>query len=823
MDTDSVQDAFTRATFTQVILRRETPVDAEYIDTTLAKDDEVETYFQVNCPYVRSNQKVAVVGSIPELGEWKVENAVVFADSEFPMWHGHVAIKAQNFPFQYKFVILNEDGSAIWEPYNNRTTNGPTKKNDKVIFCINEWFTCPNTELFKGLGIYVPIFSLRTKNSQGIGSYTDLKECVDCCNKIGASMIQLLPINDTTDAGQWADSYPYKQVSCFALHPVYIDLLEISKNLPQDLLDEIMDTKDKLEALPELDYPAVYKLNMDTLKKIFALVKDEFIKSDELDKFLAKNGEWLKPYALFCQLRDEFQTMDYKKWGKYARVTPEEIEKYCEDKKDDLVFIYWVQYIAETQFRESYKYASEHHVALKGDLPIGVNINSVECWSQPNLFRMDMCAGAPPDDFSSDGQNWGFPTYNWEEMEKDGFKWWRARLARMSELYHTLRVDHILGFFRIWEIPRETCVRGLLGHFHPAYPLGRQELEQMGLWDIDRYVKPYIRYHLLHDKFGDKTNEIAQKYFISRNCFPVDDYYDFKEEYNTEKKIVEAISNDAAYTEDEKRHIITCLEQLVSNVLLVPDPEHWDCYHVRTEVTKEHTEQDQKGIKIFYSSSWNELPGDQKEKFKNLYHEFTYKRHTGLWVEKSRAKLNILKKATKMLICGEDLGQITPEIIQTIQEFGLLSLRVQRMSKDPKDAFDNYHEFPYLSVACPSTHDCTSLRGWWEESTDITNNFWYNILLKRTPCPGVLDCKTQEEILSQNLWSNAMWAIFLLQDLTGICEDLRLQTPDDERINIPADPNHHWRYRYPFTLEELAKNGKFTKKMMDLAVGSHRI
>jgi len=547
---DSVQDAFTRATFTEVINRREAPTVYEKIDTTLAKKGSVETYFQVCCPYVRSNQKLIVVGSIPELGEWKVEKGLVLSDGEFPIWNGHVSIKGDNFPFEYKFVIIKEDNSAIWEPYKNRISNGPTEKDGKVIFCIDEWYTCPNTELFKGLGIYVPIFSLRTKNSQGIGSYTDLKQAVDLCNKIGASMIQLLPIFDTTDAGKWPDSYPYKQVSCFALHPIYIDLLNIVDKLPDKLEKEIIKGKERLDKLPEVDYPEVFKFKMDIFKKVFAIVKNDFVKSGELDKFVAKNGEWLKPYALFCQLRDEFKTMDYSKWGKYAEVSPEDIEKYCEEKKDQLIFFYWIQYVAEKQFKESFKYASEHHVAFKGDRPIGVNINSVECWTKPNLFRKNMCAGAPPDSFSSDGQNWGFPTYNWEEMEKDGFAWWRSRLQRMAGLYHTLRVDHILGFFRIWEIPRDKCVRGLLGHFFPSNPLTHQELSNMGLWDIERYVKPYVRMHLLQKKFGANASEIAKKYFIARGLDENDDYFDFKEEFNTERKVQDAIQINVVFQEE---------------------------------------------------------------------------------------------------------------------------------------------------------------------------------------------------------------------------------------------------------------------------------
>ena len=823
---DPVMNAFTRATFKEVLNRRTNTVMPDPIEPELVRPTFVKTHFQVNCPYVHSTQSVVVVGSIPELGEWNPLHGLKLEDGKFPIWANSIDLKATSFPFEYKYVLSNNDGTFIWEEQNNRHCHGPSlSQYDGTIpmtLFVNEWFACPNKELFKGLGVYVPIFSLRTQESQGIGSYTDIKKLVDICNTMGASLIQLLPINDTTDKGEWADSYPYKQVSCFALHPVYIDLLAILDKLPSDIYNDLMYRKGELERLPSVDYPAVYSFKMNILSRIFKLVKEDFKESKEFEAFLKKNGTWLKPYALFCYLRDQYHTMEFRKWPKYSKVTPEEIEDLCDEKINDLLFIYWMQYIADKQFKESYDYATEHKVALKGDLPIGVNINSVECWAFPSLFRLTMCAGAPPDDFSSDGQNWGFPTYNWEEMEKDGFAWWRARLQRMAELYHTLRVDHILGFFRIWEIPRETCVRGLLGHFFPSNPLTRQELIQMGLWDIERYTKPYIRGKHLLEKFPNNYFEIAQKYLVARNISKDNDTYDFKPEYNNEKKIYNAVMNEPL-NDWQKKELLQKLFELLGNVLLIEDPERPDTYHVRTEVKKESVETTPDGPIIHWSTSWLELPGDQRQRFEELYIDYTYRRQTNLWVAKADAKLGVLKDSTNMLICGEDLGQITAGIIRSIEEHALLSLRVQRMSKDPAYDFDDYNRFAYLSVACPSTHDTSSLRGWWEENSSVRQKFWYNVLMRHDSCPERLSTYFQEMILRQNLWSNSMWAIFLLQDLTGINESLRRQSPEEERINIPADPNHKWRYRYPYSLEELNDHKEFMAQMRGLVEASHRI
>ncbi|EAY12850.1 4-alpha-glucanotransferase family protein [Trichomonas vaginalis G3] len=819
---DNVLDAFSRATFVGAINSRENPTKSEPI-AIKQNGKLIQTYFATNCPYVRPNQIVRIVGNVPELGNWDPKNSLALVDGSFPIWTGNKGFAKTSFPFEYKYVIENtNDHTFIWEDCANRVCPAPVAVNGVLINYVQDWFICPNKNLFKGMGIYVPLFSLRTNESQGIGSYTDLKKCVDACNKMGASLIQLLPINDTTEKGEWCDSYPYRQVSCFALHPVYIDLLAITNKLPAAMKKEILEAKEKFEKFEQVEYPEVFAFKMKYLKEIFKLEKDSFV-TNGLATFLKKNGSWLKPYALFCLLRDEYKTTEFRKWPKYSTITPEELEQVCKQKKNDLLEIYWIQYVADKQFKESYDYATKNHVALKGDLPIGVNINSVECWAFPQLFRLHMCAGAPPDDFSSDGQNWGFPTYDWEAMEKDGFSWWRSRLTRMAELYHQLRVDHILGFFRIWEVPRETCVRGLLGHFFPSVPFSHDELNGMGLWDIERLTKPYVRWHILCEKFHEDAEYVSHKYFNSKGWNAQDDYYEFKPEFDNEKKVAQALDNDKTLSEEKREHYRCCLFQLIGNVILIEDPERKGFFHMRTEVLKDHVEPTKEGPVVYVSSSWNELDEGLKQRVKEEAHKFFYERMTNLWVQKAQPKLNVLKNATKMLICGEDLGQITTGIIRAIDESAILSLHVQRMSKIPEEAFDDFHKFGYLSVACPSTHDTSSLRGWWEETKATRENFWYNVLLRHDACPETLSPEVQEDILKQNIWSNSMWAIFLLQDITSIFPELRLQSAEAERINIPADPNHKWRYRYPYKLEEIIANDKLNNHVMQLVRDSHRI
>lgn len=819
---DHILDAYSRSAFVDAIHRRNSPKQVNYI---LTPKTPLEIFFSCIAPNLKSNEKLVVIGSCPELGCWDPKKAVELLDNDFPTFSACISLNKSSLPFEYKYAIIRPSGEVIWDGNSNLRSNILSDPNSpgKTVLCLNQYFINPEKSLFHGFGIYAPLFSLRTSDSCGIGQFTDIKKLVDLCNKIGSSMIQLLPINDTTDKGDWNDCYPYRQVSCFALHPVYIDLLHITPNLPSKLVEEIKAFACKQEEEKWLNYPDVYQFKRSKLHQIYELIKPSLQGDVKFNDFKKVNSDWLDSYCLYCHFRDRFGTSDFHTWPEHRTINDFEIESLTKQHEKELEFLYWLQFVCDQQFREVNKYAAEHHVALKGDLPIGVHLNSVECWAHPRNFRLDMCAGAPPDAFSDQGQNWSFPTYDWDYMEKDNYRWWTRRLERMSSLFHALRVDHILGFFRIWEIPRATCVSGMLGHFFPCNATSRNELLNRGLWDIDRYVKPYVRWHLLSSKFGNEAEWVSRNFFNSRNCDAADDWYDFKDEFNSEKKIVAACQQMFKDDPEKYRHYRTCLLQLIDDVLMVKDPVLPDVFHPRTEITIEHIELTPNGHKNFYSPSWLELPEPQKSIIKEFYHEFTYKRQNNLWVTKAKPKLQLLKNSTNMLICAEDLGQLTDSILEAIESEALLSLRVQRMSKDPKKDFDDFQSFSYLSVCCPSTHDCSSLRGWWEENYDVINKFW-NKQFGRPDSP----CKhcepwVSESILKQHLFSNSMWAIFLLQDVTGITQNFRRQTPMEEQINFPSDPENKWKYRYPYTLEELINDNEFTSKVHELCSISNRI
>ena len=273
-------------------------------------------------------------------------------------------------------------------------------------------------------GVAVPVFSLRSEDSCGIGEFLDLKKLADWCVMTGLKLIQILPINDTTTDGGWSNSYPYKSISTKALHPIYLNVEKVGLLKDENEQRRFQETKKELNAKEFVDYPEVFKTKMEYLKKVYA----------------QKRG---------------------KKPGFY-----EFLQQHC-----------------DKQLSEAVDYLHERGIRLKGDLPIGVNRESDDVKKQPHLFNLDMETGAPPDAFSAKGQNWGFPTYNWAAMEAENFQWWKERVAWFKKYFDALRIDHILGFFRIWEIPKGSPDASF-GHYSPEDPRtweieGRKRLQSI--------------------------------------------------------------------------------------------------------------------------------------------------------------------------------------------------------------------------------------------------------------------------------------------------------------------------------------------------------
>lgn len=801
------QQTWTTTAFVNTIFKREESSIVKLIAT--GKKDTVIN-FEITVPRVSQSQHVVVVGNCQELGNWEIDKSLILSDERFPNWVGSIDAKKLPKVVEYKFVIIDSKNpeNPIWEAGGNRFVF-LEEESPSSFYQINEGlFRFPANDL-KGAGVSIPVFSIRTDDSFGVGEFTDLKKVVDWAKETGLRMIQVLPVNDTQSEHNFLDSYPYKAISVFALHPLYLNIFKLGKPKDKSLLETYLKLKNELNSEPAVDYEKIMRLKLGYCKSLFKEKSGEFLKSDSFEQFYKKNASWLVPYAAFSYLRDLNNTSDFSKWDDFKEYKPVKIKKLTDATSEvypEVSFWYYLQFHLDQQLHEACEYGRKHGIVLKGDIPIGISRFSADAWFEPKLYHFNAQAGAPPDDFSIDGQNWGFPTYNWEEMAKDNYKWWRNRLTKMSEYFDAYRIDHILGFFRIWEIPIHA-VQGILGHFRPAIPLSHHEFNMRGLWiDENRFCNPYIRGHFLNQIFNEFTDEVRLEY-LNELEFNV---FELKPEFATQKNIYEHFvgkgSPENLSAKDSQ--LMWGLIRLVAEVLLLPDGEKPGHFHPR--------------ISLHSTFSYQELDPFQQAKLDEIYIDYFYRRHDHFWKDQAMVKLPALVEATNMLICGEDLGMIPATVPEVMNYFDILSLEIQRMPKDPKKQFAHPADAPYLSVCTTSTHDMATVRGWWEEDRKTTQAFFNQQLGKWGEIPYFAEPWVCQEIIVQHLYSPAMWAVFPIQDLLAMDENLRSTNTQAERINEPANPRHYWRYRLHISFEELLKTKKFNDLVKNLVEASGR-
>lgn len=752
---------------------------------------------RVWAPMIEPDEVLAIAGEAPELGAWIPALALKMNDANFPLWEANIPAASLKLPLQYKFVILKKDTkeAVAWENRNNRELDGTVPEVSEARVISGLRFDNPRNN-WKGAGTAIPVFSIRTEEDFGVGDFYDIKKMVDWCVKTGQKVLQILPINDTTKTGTWVDSYPYSANSSFALHPMYLRL-EAVGTIPDKAERERYETlRKELNSLPSIDYERVTRAKEEYLRAIFSSQGKSQASTKEYKKFVIDNAEWLFPYAAWCVLRDKFKTPDNDKWGEYARFDKGLIDRFLDDNKEEADYYIFLQYHLDRQLREVRDYAHQNRVVLKGDIPIGVGRHSVDAWVNRRLFNMDCQAGAPPDAFSALGQNWGFPTYNWDEMAKDGFAWWANRFRKMAEYFDAYRIDHILGFFRIWQIPIDA-VHGLLGYFNPALPFTPDEMRSyFDFWiDTDRMTKPLILDWMLGDFFGEYAEEAKDRF--------LEDYgygrFKLRSFVDTQLKVKEYF---AVQEDNEKNHRLReALYGLIDDVLFIEDPYRSGTYHPR--------------ISAQFSYQYRVLNDYEKYCFDKLYNDFFYHRNTDFWYGKAMWKLPPLLDSTTMLTCAEDLGMIPDCVPEVMHRLQILSLEIQRMPKDPKTEFGDTWNYPYYSVCTTSTHDMGGIRAWWEEDRDLTQRFYNNVLHEGGAAPYFAEPWICRKIVDLQLKSPSMLCILPLQDWLATDGALRRENPADEVINVPANPQHYWRYRMHLTVEQLLKEDGLNSAIRD--------
>lgn len=761
--------------------------------------------FKVKAPLLKKDDIICLTGSPHALGEWDEESAVLM-NREGNWWVCKVTLPKESFPVSYKYGVYDNKHKKFrhFENGNNRLIYGDALT--KKITILHDGFVHLSNNTWRGAGVSIPVFSLRSKNSCGVGEFEDLKLLVDWAKKAGIKLIQILPVNDTSATHSWVDSYPYAAISAFALHPIYLNLEKLAGKKNETVIKQIRKKQKQLNALPDLDYEGVMKLKLSVIRELFALQRNEFLESEDYKDFFEKNKHWLIPYAAFCYLRDHNGSADFTKWKWYSKYNKETIEKFSSPNAkhyDAIALQYYTQYHLHVQLRDATDYAHQHGIIVKGDIPIGIYRYSCDAWVEPELYHMDMQAGAPPDDFALSGQNWGFPTYNWEQMEKDGFTWWKQRFEQMVNYFDAFRIDHILGFFRIWSIPMHE-VEGVMGYFDPALPVRLSEFRERNIWfNHYRYTQPFINDAVLWEYFDHDSDYVKSQFLQDIG----NGFFQLHGSFNTQKKIEDHFHEIEKNNFNNKvRH---GLEKIVSNVILFDVPgSNGQLFHFR--IAMENT------------SSFRYLEWNTQQQLKDLYVDYFFRRQDHFWREEAMKKLPPLKQATNMLVCGEDLGMVPHCVPDVMRELGILSLEIQRMPKDPHREFFHPADSPYLSVVTPSTHDMSTLRGWWEEDRERTQRFFNHELGQWGDAPFFCEAWVNKAIVMQHLYSPAMWSIFQLQDLLGMDGNIRRENPHDERINIPANSKHYWKYRMHILLEDLLKEKSFNEELKEYVHASGR-
>ena len=676
---------------------------------------------KVRAPQLRGNERLALLGSGEALGNWEAKRALEMTEHESHEWVISLDADELGETMEFKFVALDEeeDVTPLWENGNNRTVVLPQiKKGDVVVYELSQAFF--PIYPWKGAGTVIPVFSLRSEGSFGVGDFGDLKMMIDWADKTNQHIIQILPINDTNMTQTWQDSYPYNSISIYALHPQYTDFRQLPEIKDEKLKNQFEQLRQELNALPQIDYERMFAAKMNYLHVLFEQEWATIKRRATYKTFYEQNKEWLVPYAAFCYYRDKYKTAVFSEWPKDATVKALKIDK-------DIEFWFFVQYNLDQQMHAAHEYARQHHVILKGDIPIGISRDGVEAWVEPKYFNLNGQAGAPPDPFSADGQNWGFPTYNWDEMMKDDCVWWTRRFRKMAQYFDAYRIDHVLGFFRIWEIPVPEK-SGLMGQFAPALGMSKEEIAGYGV------------------NFSD-----------------------------------------GLFLVDHKRN---------------------DRWHPR--------------IAVQFQQAYEQLDEEQKYNFNRLYNDYFYRRNNQFWYQEAMKKLPRLTQATRMLVCAEDVGMVPECVPWVMNELRILSLEIQTMPKDPNLRFGKLSHNPYRSVCTFSTHDMPTLRQWWDEDYEQTQVYYNGPLRRGGDAPHPLPGWLAKDIVSRQLTSPSMLCLLSLQDWLSIDEKLRLPDQNAERINIPANPRHYWRYRMHITIEDLLKADDFNETIKTLISQSGR-
>ena len=639
-------------------------------------------------------------------------------------------------------------------------------------------------------GTAIPLGAIKTKKSVGCGEFLDLIPFADFCKKAGLKIIQLLPVNDTG-----TESSPYSALSAFALHPLYASLEKLTED--DKILAKIKKLQKKYKDFERFPYKELRQEKLALLREIYLSKKEEAKSSKEIDTWLSQNS-WAKEYAVFMHLKDVNNEASYKQWKCHKNVTAKKIEELWNDPKtvDEHFFYVWLQYNLDKQFSEAAEYVRSLGIMLKGDIPIMMNEDSADAWANKNFFNDDLRAGSPVDGENPTGQNWGFPTYNWKKLAKADYSWWKNRLISASKYYDMYRIDHVLGFFRIWAIPYGECT-AVLGHTEPFEPITKEELEELG------FDKERIRW-------------LSKPHVETRTIEEVNNF-DYLGTHGLLHKIMDRIGDEELWLFKDS---------------IKTDQDIWDCdiesYYVKEKLTQKW--RDRMLIEVeggYYpiwtytkTTAWASLNNAEKALFSELLAKKNEKMDK-LWEKQARTVLGELTKSTKMIACAEDLGANIECLPKVLGDLDIRSLCVVRWKRDwekPAQPFVDFEDYPEKSVATTSVHDSSTLRLWWSTEKDAEAFFEAFPPEDETIEVGKYNPETAKYLLQKVATSNSMYVINPIQDFLGLAEKYYAKDMEKERVNVPGSVNaFNWTYRLPVNVEDLLKDKELISAIKEIA------
>jgi 4-alpha-glucanotransferase len=628
-------------------------------------------------------------------------------------------------------------------------------------------------------GISVPVAALRSRESCGVGEFADLPLLAQWCHGVGLDLIQVLPVNDTG-----TDSSPYSALSAFALHPLYLHLQTMpGAEAHAGAIDRFMADTARREAGSKGRFPyrTVLEFKLTLVERIYADNASP-IGAEPAFAHWRKENPWVVPYAVFTALRRQNNAAAWSSWPFMANPGAQEIQDWWDTHAAECMPPAWIQFLLEGQLRTASLSLQDMGVYLEGDMPILMSPESADVWARRGYFDLGARAGAPPDMFSPDGQNWGFPVYNWDTLARDGYAWWKDRLRQAGKFFHAFRIDHVLGFFRIWRIPRGE-LSGLLGRFSPSAGMTTEDLTGLGFDQARiRWLSvPHTGGRELSTALGADASRVAALYL---KRVGTEDLYNLREEVDGERAIAALV---------EPREVKDCLRSLHVNRTLMEDKgEYFPAWYMEQK------------------KGYQSLAGSEQEALRRLAGQRRRESEED-WERRGRDLLRMLQSATDMLVCAEDLGDVPRCVPRVLAELGILGLRIERWSREYDAAppgspapFIPPSRLPRLSVCTPSVHDTSTLRGWWEEDR-AERELYHGSLATEGSCPERMTRELLEKILAHCCDAASVLAMFQVQDILDLDEGLWSAHPSADRINVPGTLNDwNWTWRLPAPIEELS-------------------